>query len=37
MKYNQKLIMKNGKEAYLRNGVASDGSAVSGEKRSEYQ
>ena len=28
MKYNQKLIMKNGKEAYLRNGVASDGSAV---------
>lgn len=28
MKYSQKLLMKNGKEAYLRNGVASDGSAV---------
>ena len=28
MKYNQKIIMKNGKEAYLRNGIASDGRAV---------
>lgn len=28
MKYSQRLLMKNGKEAYLRNGVASDGSAV---------
>lgn len=28
MKYNQKFIMKNGKEAHLRNGVAADGSAV---------
>ncbi len=25
MKYNQKIILKNGKEAWLRNGVASDG------------
>ena len=28
MKYNQKIIMKNGKEALLRNGEASDGKAV---------
>ena len=28
MKYNQKIILKNGKEAWLRNGDASDGSAV---------
>lgn len=28
MKYSQRLLMKNGKEAYLRNGVASDGSTV---------
>lgn len=28
MKYSQKIVLKNGKEAYLRNGVASDGSAV---------
>ena len=28
MKYNQKVILKNGKEAWLRNGDASDGSAV---------
>lgn len=28
MKYNQKIILKNGKEACLRNGDASDGNAV---------
>ena len=28
MKYNQKIIMKNGKEALLRNGEASDGKVV---------
>ena len=28
MRYSQKIILKNGKEAYLRNGVASDGNAV---------
>lgn len=28
MKYNQKIVLKNGKEAYLRNGVESDGEAV---------
>ncbi len=28
MKYSQKIVLKNGKEAYLRNGVASDGNAV---------
>ncbi|MDO4805520.1 MAG: GNAT family N-acetyltransferase [Lachnospiraceae bacterium] len=28
MKYNQKIILKNGKEAWLRNGDASDGGAV---------
>ena len=28
MKYNQKLVLKNGKEALLRNGDASDGLAV---------
>ena len=28
MKYNQKVILKNGKEAWLRNGDASDGNAV---------
>ena len=28
MKYSQKVILKNGKEAWLRNGDASDGNAV---------
>lgn len=28
MKYNQKIILKNGKEAWLRNGDATDGRAV---------
>ena len=28
MKYSQKIVLKDGKEAYLRNGVASDGNAV---------
>lgn len=28
MKYSQKIILKNGKEAWLKNGEASDGSAV---------
>lgn len=28
MKYSQKIVLKNGKEAYLRNGAASDGNAV---------
>ena len=28
MKYSQKVILKNGKEAWLKNGDASDGSAV---------
>ena len=28
MKYNQKIILKNGKEAWLRNGDVSDGRAV---------
>lgn len=28
MKYNQKILAKNGKEVLLRNGVATDGSAV---------
>ena len=28
MKYNQKIILKNGKEAWLRNGDSPDGSAV---------
>ena len=28
MKYNQKIIMKNGKELYLRNGMASDADVV---------
>ena len=28
MKYNQKILAKNGKEVLIRNGVASDGSAV---------
>lgn len=28
MKYSQKIVLKDGKEAYLRNGVASDGYAV---------
>lgn len=28
MTYSQKIVLKNGKEAYLRNGVASDGNAV---------
>lgn len=28
MKYSQKIILKNGKEAWLRNGDAADGSAV---------
>ncbi len=28
MKYNQKVILKNGKEAWLKNGDALDGSAV---------
>lgn len=28
MKYSQKILLKNGKEAWLRNGDASDGSAV---------
>ena len=28
MKYNQKVILKNGKEALLRNGTAADGQAV---------
>ena len=28
MKYNQKIILKNGKEALLRNGTAADGQAV---------
>ncbi len=28
MKYSKKIILKNGKEAWLRNGEASDGSAV---------
>ncbi len=28
MRYNQKIILKNGKEAWLRNGDASDGKAV---------
>ena len=28
MKYSQKIILKNGKEAWLKNGDASDGSAV---------
>ena len=28
MKYTQKIVLKDGKEAYLRNGVASDGNAV---------
>ena len=28
MKYNQKIILKNGKEAWLRNGNAPDGSTV---------
>ena len=28
MKYNQKIILKSGKEAWLRNGDASDGNAV---------
>ena len=28
MKYSQKIVLKNGKEAFLRNGEASDGRAV---------
>ena len=28
MKYNQRILLKNGREALLRNGDASDGSAV---------
>lgn len=28
MKYSQKIILKNGKEALLRNGTAADGAAV---------
>ena len=28
MKYNQQIILKNGKTAILRNGVKSDGNAV---------
>ena len=28
MKYSQKIVLKDGKEAYLRNGVAADGNAV---------
>ena len=28
MKYSQRIVLKNGKEAWLRNGIASDGSAV---------
>lgn len=28
MKYNQKILLKNGKVLYLRNGTSSDGSAV---------
>lgn len=28
MKYNQKVVLKNGKEALLRNGTAADGQAV---------
>ena len=28
MKFSQKIILKNGKAAYLRNGEASDGKAV---------
>ncbi len=28
MKYNQKIILKNGKEAWLRNGDAADGRIV---------
>ena len=28
MKYDQKIILKNGNEAWLRNGNASDGNAV---------
>ena len=28
MKYNQKIILKNGKEAWLRNGDVTDGPAV---------
>ena len=28
MKYSQKIVLKNGKEAYLRNGAAADGNNV---------
>ena len=28
MKYSGKIIARNGKEVYIRNGLASDGSAV---------